>query len=167
MGGLIQTAIFGLWDDVAAWPTAPVSPATVEANAAWVGDVVMKAGKKAFTFYSTDDTAELQINPVGEKDGVSFVMKLNLFNPGLKRKLLGFLAAAKNENLFFIATDNEGQHYLLGDANRAAKFVPGEGVGTGKATSDRKGANVSFEFKTNTPRIYAGDMTGLLEVASS
>lgn len=167
MGGLTQTVIFGLWDDVAAWPTAPVAPADVEANAAWVGDLVMKAGKKAFTFYSTDDTSELQMNPVGETDGVSFEMVLTMFNPGLKKKILGFLAAAKNENLFFIAQDNEGQYYLLGDAKRAAKMRAEGGVGTGRATADRKGATVTFVFKTNTPRVYAGDVTGLLEVASS
>jgi hypothetical protein len=167
MGGLTQTVIFGLWDDVAAWPTAPVAPADVEANAAWVGDVVMKAGKKAFTFYSTDDTAEMQVNLVGETDGLSFEQKLMVFNPGLKKKLLGFIAAAKNENLFLIAQDNEGQYYLLGDSKRAAKMAPGDGIGTGKATADRKGANLTFVFKTNTPRVYTGDVSGLLEIASA
>jgi hypothetical protein len=167
MGGLTQTVIFGLWDDVAAWPTAPVAPADIEANAAWVGDVVMKAGKKAFTFYSTDDTAEMQINPVGEVDGLSFEQKLMVFNPGLKKKLLGFLGAVKNEKLFFIPQDNEGQYYLMGDSKRAANMVAGDGVGTGKATADRKGANLTFVFKTNTPRVYVGDVSGLLEVASA
>lgn len=167
MGGLAQTVIFGLWSDVAAWPTPPVTPADIEAYAEWVGDVVMKAGKKAFTFYSTDDTSELQVNMVGETDGLSFEMVLNVFNPGLKKKILGFIAAAKNENLFLICQDNEGQYYLLGDSLRAAKMRAGEGIGTGKATGDRKGANLTFIFKTNIPRVYAGDVSGLLEVASS
>lgn len=167
MGGLAQTIIFGLWDDVASWPTAPVSPATIEAYAEWVGDLVLKAGKKAFTFYSTDDTSELQINQVGEVDGISFEMVLNVFNPGLKKKLLGFIAAAKNENLFLIAQDMEGQYFLLGDAKRAAKMIPGDGIGTGKKTEDRKGANLRFRFSTNVPRIYIGDVAGLLEVASA
>lgn len=167
MGGLAQTVIFGLWDDVATWPTAPVAPADVEANAEWDGDVVMAAGKKAFTFYSTDDTSEMQVNPVGEVDGISFEVRLTVFNPGLKKKLLGFLAAVKNENLFFIVQDNEGQYYLLGDSRRAAKMIAGDGVGTGKATSDRKGATLTFVFKTNILRVYTGDVSGLLEVASA
>jgi len=166
MGGLAQTVIFGLWDDVSVWPTAPVAPDDVEEYAEWVGDVVMKAGKRAFTFYSTDDTSELQVNLVGETDGLSFEMRLNVFNPGLKKKLLGFIAAAKNENLFLIAQDNEGQYYLLGDSKRAAKMVAGEGIGTGKATADRKGANLSFVFKTNTPRVYVGDVTALISASS-
>lgn len=166
MGGLTQTVIFGLWDDVSVWPTAPVAPDDVEEYAEWVGDVIMKAGKKAFTFYSTDDTSELQVNLVGETDGLSFEMRLNVFNPGLKKKLLGFIAAAKNENLFLIAQDNEGQYYLLGDSRRAAKMIAGEGIGTGKATADRKGANLSFVFKTNTPRVYIGDVTALISASS-
>jgi hypothetical protein len=132
-----------------------------------VGDIVLSAGKKAFTFYSTDDTSELQINQVGEPDGISFEMRLTVFNPGLKKKLLGFIAAAKNENLFLICQDNESQYYLLGDSIRAAKMVASEGIGTGKATSDRKGANLTFVFKTNVPRVYVGDVSGLLEVASA
>ncbi|HNX37484.1 MAG TPA: hypothetical protein PL124_05375 [Candidatus Cloacimonadota bacterium] len=165
MGGLAQLCIFGLWEDVATWPTAPVNPLDVEANGEWVGDVVMKAGKNAFTFYSTDDTSELKINPVGEQDGMSFEEELSIFNPGLKKKLLGFISAAKNENLFFIVQDSEGQWYLLGDDKRAAHMVSGE-VGTGKASADRKGASLTFKFKTNTPRAYVGDVTTLLGESS-
>jgi len=166
MGGLTQTIIFGLWDDVSAWPTAPAAPADVEEYAEWVGDVVMKAGKRAFTFYSTDDTSALDIKMVGETDGLSFEMTLDVFNPGLKKKLLGFISAAKNENLFLIAQDNEGQYYLLGDGKRAAKMIPGGAIGTGTKTADRKGANLKFVFKTNTPRVYIGDVTTLVSVGS-
>jgi hypothetical protein len=98
---------------------------------------------------------------------MSFEVTLSVFNPGLKKKLLGFIAAIKNENIFLIAQDNEGQYYLLGDSIRAAHMVPGEGIGTGKATADRKGANLKFVFKTNVPRVYVGDVSGLLEVASA
>lgn len=167
MGGLAQTVIFGLWEDVAAWPTPPVAPATVEEYAEWIGDVVMKAGKRAFTFYSTDDTSALDTKLVGETDGLSFEVTLDVFNPGLKKKLLGFIAAAKNENLFLIAQDNEGQYYLLGDSQRAAKMIPGGAIGTGTKTADRKGANLKFVFKTNAPRVYIGDVTTLISNGSN
>jgi hypothetical protein len=167
MGGLTQTIIFGLWDDVAQWPTEPTNPTDVEDYGEWVGDVIMKPGKKAFTFYSTEDTAGLNIEPVGEIDGMSFQETLDVFNPGLKKKLLGFIAAAKNENLFFIAQDSEGQYYLLGDSKRAVKMIAGGSIGTGLKTADRKGAGLKFVFKTNVPRAYIGDVSGLLEVASA
>jgi hypothetical protein len=166
MGGLIQTLIYGLWEDVAQWPTAPVNPETVEENGELVGDVIMKAGKKAFTFYSTDDTSGLDIKLVGETDGLSFEETLDVFNPGLKKKILGLIGAAKNENLFFIPTDNEGQHYLLGDDKRAAKMIAGGAIGTGLKTADRKGAGLKFVFKTNVPRVYVGDVSTLISTGS-
>jgi hypothetical protein len=166
MGGLAQNCIFGYWNDVQAWPTAPAAPANIEADGVLTGDVIMKAGKRAFTFYSTDDTSELKMNPVGEVDGKSFEMVLTIFNPGLKKKILGFMNAAKNENLFFIVQDSDGQYYLLGDSLRAAKYDSGE-VGTGKATSDRKGVTLTFKFKTNNLRVYEGDVTSLVGGGSS
>ena len=167
MGGVAQTVIFGLWDDVATWPAAPAAPEDVEDNGVWVGDIVMKAGKSAFTFYSTHETGEFTCNPVGSVDGISFEQKLTVFNPGLKQKLLGFLGAVKNENLFFIVQDQEGQYFLMGDSLRAAKMVAEGGVGTGKAIADRKGATLTFTHPTNCPRVYTGDVSGILDVASA
>lgn len=165
MGGMAQTVIFGLWEDVAAWPTAPVAPADIEANAAWTGDVVMKAGKNAFTFYSTDETCELKYNLVGETDGKSLEAELAIFNPGLKKKILGFIAAAKNANLFLIPQDGEGQYYLLGDSKFAAKMISAD-IGSGKSRADRKGASLTFKFPTNCARVYSGDVTALLGSSS-
>lgn len=165
MGGITQNVIYGKWEDVAAWPTEPTSPATVEAAALWTGDVVMKPGKRAFNFYVTDDTGEFKINLVGETDGKSITNELTIFNPGLKKKILGFMAAAKNDNLFFIVQDNEGQYYLMGDAKRPATFTSGE-AGTGKETAARKGVTLTFTYKTNAVRVYAGDVTGMLEISA-
>lgn len=162
MGGLTQNLIYGLWDDVLVWPVAPVSPSNVEVNAQWSGDIIMKPGERAYNFYSTDDASELQIRRVGNVDGLSFEMTVTVFNPGLKKRLLGFIAAAKNENLFLIARDSEGQYFILGDNKRAAKMIVGEGIGTGKMTMNRKGAGLIFVYKTNIVRIYAGDVTTIL-----
>lgn len=162
MGGLTQNLIYGLWDDVLVWPTAPLSPSNVEVNAQWVGDIVMRPGKRAYTFYSTDDASELRIRRMGSIDGLSFQLEVTVFNPGLKKKILGFVSVAKNENLFVIARDSEGQYFLLGDSQRAAKMIVSEGIGTNKATVNRKGAHLSFVFKTNIARVYAGDVSAIL-----
>lgn len=165
MGGMMQDAIFGLWDDVAQWPAAPQAPANVEADAVWVGDVVMKAGKRAFSFYSTDDTSELKFPMVGETDGKSFEQILSVFHPGLRRKIIGFANAAKNAKIFFICRNSDGQYFLLGDALRPAFIRSGE-LGTGKATADRKGATLEIVHKTNNIREYVGDVTTLISSGS-
>ncbi len=167
MGGLTQQLIYGLWDDVKTWPQPPDNPADVEEYAELVGDLVMKAGKQAFTLYTTDDTSELAINMVGDPDGRSFEMVVNGFNPGLKKKLLGFISVAKNEKLFLIAQDAEGQYFLLGDAVRPAMMQPGETGGTQKETAGRKGMGLSFMYKTNVPRTYIGDVVNILAPADS
>ena len=168
MGGIVQTVIFGLWADVATWPAAPESPTDVEDNGVWTGDIIMKAGKRAFSFYSTMETGKFDITPVGQVDGISFEQRLTVFNPGLKAKLLGFLGAVKNENVFLIVQDQEGQYYLLGDSRNAAHMVTdGSSVTTGAAIAERKGATLVFVHPTNCPRAYTGDVSGIIEIASA
>lgn len=157
MGGIGQVVYFGFWADVLTWPTKPDAPTDIEANGVLTGTVAMKAGKRMFEMYMTDDTGELNIESVGEVDGKSFVMHLTFFHPGLQKKILGFMNAAKNDNLFFIVKDAEGQMYLMGDAMRPATYqgAPG-GNGTGKETAARKGMSAEFTYKTPNAYVYAG-----------
>lgn len=157
MGGIVQTVYFGLWKDVKTWPTKPENPTGLEENAALTGDIAMKDGKRMFELYITDDTGEFNVEPVGEVDGKSFVMHLNLFHPGLQKKILGFINAAKNDNLVFIVTDAEGQQYLMGDKLRPAVYQGApDGSGTGKETAARKGMSAEFTYKTPNAYVYEG-----------
>lgn len=159
MGGITQKVYFGFHADVAAWPTKPVAPGTLEANAALTGELVMKAGKRMFEMYITDDTGEFNIEPVGEVDGKSFVEHLVFFHPGLQKKILGFINAAKNDNLVFIVQDAEGQMYLMGDKNRSAVYQGApDGSGTGKETAGRKGLSAEFTYKTPNVYVYTGSV---------
>jgi len=94
MGGITQKVYFGNHADVATFPSKPVAPATLETAAALTGDLTMKAGKRMFEMYLTDDTGEFKIDPVGEVDRKSFVSHLTLFHPGLQKKIIGFMNAA-------------------------------------------------------------------------
>lgn len=157
MGGIAMHVFFGLHADVLTWPTKPTNAATLEAFGKLTGDVEMKAGKCLFEMYVTDDAGEFKIEPVGELDGKSYVMHLTIFNPGLKAKLLGFLNAIKNENLVFIVPDNNGQMFLMGDAQRAAIYAGApDSAGTGKETSARRGMSMEFIFKCNNVYEYLG-----------
>jgi hypothetical protein len=165
MGGLMQNIYFGLYEDVSSWPTEPDSPADLEENGVLTGDLVMKAGKRMFAFYATDDTANMEINDVGEVDGMSQEVIINAFHPGLQKKILGFLNATKNENLVLVVEDCEGQRYLIGSEKIACKRIAGDGSGTGAARADRKGANLKFRWPTNNVYVYDGNLP--ITVASS
>ena len=159
MGGIAQVVYYAPWADVETWPTKPSSPADIEANGTLTGDVVMSAGKKMYEIYITDDTGEFEIETVGEMDGKSFVTHLRLFNPGLKKKLLGFINWAKNENLVFIVKDNDGQYYLMGDDTRAAIYngAP-DSAGTSRETAGRRGVSMEFTYKTANVYTYTGNI---------
>lgn len=159
MGGIAQVVYYGLWSDVDTWPTKPSSPTTLAQNGALTGDITMKAGKSLHKLYITDDTGEFQIEPVGEKDGKSFVLHLRLFHPGLNAEILGFNNKVKNENMVFIVPDNNGAKFLMGDQTRPATFEgPSDGQGTGKETSARRGVGMEFTYKTANVYQYVGNV---------
>ena len=85
-----------------------------------------------------------------------FIMKLRIYNPGLQSKLLGFINLAKNENLVFIAPDNNGNNFLLGDALRGAILDSIDGMTTGQKTEERPGAGMIFSYKTANICQYTG-----------
>ncbi len=159
MGGIAQKVYYGWWDDVQTWPTKPAAPTTVEENATLTGDLVMKTGKRLFELYLTDDTGEFEIETVGELDGKSFVTHLRLFHPGLKKKILGFMSAIKNENLVIIVQDNDDQYYLMGDAVRPAIFTSApDSAGTSRETAGRRGMSMEFVYKTANIHVYSGSI---------
>lgn len=159
MGGIAQIVYYCLHSDVAFWPTKPVTPATLAENGALTGDLELKAGKQMFKLYITDDTGEFKIDPVGSPDGISYVHKLSLFHPGLGETILGFMNKVKNENMVFIVPDNNGAKFIMGDKTRPATFSgPGDGMGTGKETSSRRGVGMEFTYKSANIYQYNGNI---------
>jgi hypothetical protein len=166
MGGISQKVYYGFYADVHAWPTKPLSPATMETACVLTGDLKMKTGKRLFELYLTDDTGEFKVESVGELDGKSFVQHLNFFHPGMQKKIVTFMNATKNDNMVFICMDNDGQTYLMGDALRPAVFAGSkDGAGTGATTAARKGSSFEFTFKTPSNYIYTGNIP--LTIATS
>lgn len=156
--GSLSSLHYGYHKDVDAWPTPPTITDTTTLDEAGVltGDITMKSGKRMFAFYSTEDTADLAINLVGEGDARSNEMVLSGFHPRLQKKIFGFMNAGKNEDLVFIAEDSNGERYLLSDIKRAAKMQPGEGSGTQKETSGRNGMGFTFSYKCKNLYTYEG-----------
>jgi len=158
LGGLGQHFYFGLWGDVATWPTEPATPATLAAAAALTGDIAMKPGKRMFQFLSTEETAKLEFKQIGEEGGLGYEMTLTVHGPGLSAKLLGFMNSVKNEDLVLIPVDNEGQKYLMGNALRSAKLTSADGAGTGTSKEGKRGIPMVFTFRTGNIYTYTGSI---------
>jgi len=166
MGGIQETIYWGLWDDVATWPALPTTPGTLSAVPVATGTLAMKAGKYLYTLYNTLDAGELKFENQGEFDGISYKGTLSIFHPGMQKKILGLMSQVKNDNLFFIVKDAEGQMFLVGDSRFAAKLESGSST-TGNKTASRKGTTMNFIWYTNTPILLEGfDPTTLLNGAS-
>ena len=159
MGGTIQKIRYAFHDDVLTWPTKPDAAATLDANGVLTGEIIMKPGKCFFDLYLTDDTGEFTIEPVGEKDGKSFVEHVSLFHPAMRKTILGFINAADNASLVIAVTDNNDTQYILGDESRPATYEGApDGFGTGKETAGRNGVSMEFTYKTAKVLTYEGSI---------
>lgn len=115
--------------------------------------VTLKSGCSFISMYTDKNFGELKYTPQG---GVNrfFQASLEIFHPGFKRKLLGFLGSMINQDLVIIVKTANGQYHLLGNESRAALIDDGTEASSGKATADNNGATVMFRFDTPAPMIF-------------
>lgn len=170
LGGIVQQLIYGYYDDVATWPELPAGTdsAAIDITTAgkWVGDIVMKSGKRAYRMEFTDEQGEFTMADQGEVGGESVLCQLDIVKAKINSTILGFMNATRGRKMFFIVTDKNGVSYLMGDKLNAAKKVPGDAVTTGKATTDLNRVPLRFTYVCPRNLVYEGDTKKLLEAAA-
>lgn len=173
MGGLVPQLIFGYHDDVASWPDWP-APAANSATALSLdqagviaGDLVMAAGASAYKMDFTEEQGSFSIAPQGDPGAISFLYTLNIINRRIRKKLLGFMNAAKNRKMFFLVQDANGVWYLMGDKARGARLSSGDGATTGQASTDSNQVALTFTYTSPRALAYEGDTEDLLTASSS
>lgn len=175
MSGIVPKLIYGYKEDVDVWPAEPaptvgqggaVTPMTMAAAGALVGDVVMKTGTKAFELDFTEDVGNLKIATVGETDGHHVEYDLSITKAKIASKIFGFMNAAIDRKMFFIVEDENGIRYLLGNSRRGAQLVPGESATTGTTGSDRNQVALQFKFRDRKAYTYEGDTEDILITVS-
>lgn len=170
MGGIVESVIFGYHDEVATWPDSPTSKEaalTLDQAGALEGDVVMANGCKAYKLKFTDNTGSFSIKMQGETGGESFLMELSLVSARIRKKILGFMNAAKGRKLFFIVQDNNDVTYLMGDKRRGALLASdSDGATTGSSPTERNQVSLKFQFTTPRALAYEGDCENILTAAS-
>lgn len=148
----VKTVLIGLIDDVAVWPQEIENPSSMEENVMLVGVPVMKPGKRMFKLYSKNDAGEYQCTGQGEEGSRSQQANLNIYNPGFRKSINGFIRAVQNAQLFIICLTNQGEWHVMGDRYRGA--VLSEFTATsGKATTDANGADMTFIYNTPSDRV--------------
>lgn len=163
MGGTAPFVIFGYHNEVDVWPDMPAADgATLESAGALVGDVVMKQGCKAYKFEFQDGTSEFKITEQGEPGGKSFLYDFTFIAPKLRKKILGFANAVKDQKMFLIVKDNNGKLYLMGDADRGAMRAEDDGMTTGAGPTARNQATFKFQYTSPKALEYEGDVENIL-----
>ena len=148
----VKTVLIGLIDDVAVWPQEIENPTSMEENVMLTGVPVMKPGKRMFKLYSKNDAGEYQCTGQGEEGSRSQQASLNIYNPGFRKSINGFIRAVQNAQLFIICLTNQGEWHVMGDQYRGA--VLSEFTSTsGKAVTDPNGADMTFIYNTPSDRV--------------
>lgn len=171
IGGVVAEVIYGYYDEVATWPDKPsasgeATAMTLEDAGYWDGDVVMKAGKKAFKMAFTDDTGDLSITDQGETGGESCKYELSLIRAKMTPVMFGFENATRGRRIFLIVKDRNGYTYLMGDKLTPARKVTGDASTTGKVASERNQLSLKFAYDCPRKLMYKGDTTTLLTAAA-
>jgi hypothetical protein len=147
MGGLRTIGYYGFIADVevSSFPELPAAPANLEDAAVIASDIVMKAGKTMFGMYGTAETAGLNGESQGERDGRSTKRTATWFYPTTSKKTLGAALKFLNRNMFFLLQEHNGNYRLLGSPWFPAEVAANDTTGT--AVTDRKG--VTFTITDN------------------
>lgn len=145
MGGLRTIGYYGFIRDVANFPETPANPATLEDSIIITEDIVMKPGKTMYAMYGTAETAGLNGESQGERDGRSTKRTATWFYPTTSKKALAAAKMFQNRNMFFLFQEHDGKFRLQGTPWFPAEVAANDTTGT--AVTDRKG--VTFTITDN------------------
>ena len=95
-------------DNVSHFPKLPSNRNSYEDFAVMEGDIVMINGQRFYHIYCSRDMGELKYTTQGTFGGKSMKANLEIYHPGFKPKLLGFIASVMNSEAIILARLNNG-----------------------------------------------------------
>lgn len=116
--------------------------------------VTVKPARKFAEIYCSDELGELKYEPQGQKGSRSLHATVEIFHPGFKAKLLGYMAWALNTEFMLLVMTSAGSWHLLGDLNRGCRLIDGTEASSGKAVTDANGGRLTFEYNCARPRVF-------------
>lgn len=160
----VKAIYVAMHPDVATFPTLPTTRNGFADFAELEGAIVMVAGKVFKKIYVSKDMGELKYKPQGKTGSRSFRASLEIFHPGMKAKLLGFVGSMMNSEFFIIVLLENGDVHVLGDKYRGAEFSEDSELTSGKEITSDNGGTLHFIYDTPTAQIYTGGLDALTTV---
>lgn len=105
------------------------------------------------SIYCAEDLGELKYIEVGPEGSRLVKTELEVFHPGFKKKILGFIGSYTNMDFVLLVELVNGDWHLIGNEIRGAKLSDNTVATSGKAVTDPNGATLCFEFLQRVPRV--------------
>jgi len=104
--------------------------------------------------YSTLDTAQLKLDPTGERDGRGYKASLDFFNPGSGKEAAEFTRIIKNSSCIILVKTPDGKIQQVGAEGLGAEIVGS--YDTGKLSGGRRGTTYKAEAYQQGNQFYEG-----------
>lgn len=135
-------------------PTAYEDAVIIGNDQMQVQAVTVNAGKYFGEIYCADEMGSLEYEPQGQLGSRSLKATLEVFHPGLKARLLGYMSIALNVEFVLLVGLSNGDWHLLGDLRRGARLDEGSNATSGKAATDANGGTLRFIYNCQAPRVF-------------
>jgi len=157
----VKNVYIAFKEDVATVPALPAVRESYEDFAVLEGNITMVSGKRFYHIYCSRDLGELKYTLQGPTGARSLKATLEIYHPGFKAKLLGFVASTMNSELLILARLNNGDIHLLGDKNRGVEYGDNAELSSGKTVTDNNGGTLNFVYDTPAAQIYSGNINAI------
>lgn len=116
--------------------------------------ITVQTGCEFAEIYCADEMGSLEYEPQGQLGSRSLKATLEVFHPGLKARLLGYMSIALNVEFVLLVGLSNGDWHLLGDLRRGARLDEGSNATSGKAATDANGGTLRFIYNCQAPRVF-------------
>lgn len=116
--------------------------------------ITVKSGKEFAEIFCADELGELVYTPQGQHGSRSLKAELEIFHPGFKKQLLGYMSVAMNREYILVVGLSNGEWHLLGDIRRGTRMADNSKATSGKAVTDGNGGELHFEYSCQAPRVF-------------
>ena len=155
--GLIYIAPESWFEKIAGMKTtnAPGDSVTIDGSHTFKDNPDTPGVKYGFlTAYATQDTAQLKLDPTGERDGRGYKAGLEFFNPGSGKPAAEFMRIVKNESCLMLVKTPDGIVQQVGSEGLGAEIVGS--YDSGKLSGGRRGTTYKAEAYQQGNQFYEG-----------
>ncbi|MCA8831955.1 hypothetical protein [Hymenobacter pini] len=120
------------------------------------GSHVFPDGKGFVKCYTTPNTANLKLDPTGERDSRGKKIALEFFHPGNSKEVAEFDRQIKNRSAIVLVQTPDGQVLQLGSEGLGVEILGNYDTGT--TGSGKRGFTFKVEGYSNGLAFYEGDI---------